>query len=904
MVMRYSLPRLLVRQFRADAVAHVSLAALVLVLSGLVTALPLAVLEMQSQEIGYRLAHLEPEQRDLTATTDDLPAIDDTATTASAVFAPTTDGLAQLRSRQPQPLRSRMGTAQYLTVTEPALANTPPRASDPTLQLSFLIAPDLTERVTVDAGTAPLPFTSLSPDSRPVQVMMTEANAKSLRWEIGDVRSISAGLAVLNVKLSGTFTPRDPGDRYWGLDASALTPESKTTVRGTEVEKFRISSAVIDAASWPTLADSFQTASTRIRYPTSTSALAPTDAERLLPELRRFSATTQTVVHREETTRRSLTSVGFLAPQTTALALAIDRDRTATAIVILIVVGPLGVGVAVIWLLARLIVLRRRDTLNLVRARGASATQLTLTLAAETIALTIPAAAIGAAVAFTILGFRADALVGPILLGLVPGVVIAIASVTGGIGRRGRSDLAAGSTRLGRLIAEILLLALTAVSVILLRERGLSTATSLGFDPLLAAVPLLLSISVAVVVLRLYPLPLLALMRRLTRSRGVVGHLGAARAVRDPAAGLAPVLAMVVGLAVAVFSGVLVGTLQTGVVDAGQVAVGADLRVTGVQFDGNDVAELRTITGVADAVGVYGVSNPVDAYIGDSTIPVSLVVTDTARLAAVQRDLAQPLPLGGLAARHHGTIPALVAASPDLSQALRAPFTVDDAQVTALASAHSAAISSDENWVLVDRSHAAQLGVTIFRPDVALLRLEPSADPQAVERSIRSSFGADAHVTTPAAQAQQYRSSPASAGLQTLLFAIIAVVGLLCAAAIVLALLVGAKPRERLLALLRTLGMSRRQSRGLVAWEVAPSAIAALVAGAALGLALPLITLASVDLRPFTGGITQPAEALAPLPLLLLVGGFIVIVVGAAAIAVTVGRRANIARTLRTSGEG
>ncbi|MBK4348308.1 FtsX-like permease family protein [Lacisediminihabitans changchengi] len=901
---RYRLPRLLLRQLRADATAHVALACVVLLLSGLIAALPLAVRSLQSEEIGYRLSRLDLGLRDVTSATDDLPAIDVDGRTTSAVFSPTTDGLAALRKAQPQPLRSRLGTAQYLTLTDPAFANTPPRTSDPTLQLRFLIAPDLARRVTVAAGSAPTAFDSIGAGGPPVQVMMTKANAESVRWAIGETRSITLGLAqAVPVQLSGTFTARDPRDRYWSLDASALTPERKTVVTGSEVQKFRVSSVVIDAASWPALADSFQTATTLVRYPTSAAALAPSDAERLLPQLRRFTATTQTVVDPTQTTRRSLTSISFRAPQTDVFALAVDRNRSATAVVILVVVGPLGVAVAVIWLLARLIVLRRRDALQLLKARGASATQLTLALAAETLALTLPAAAIGAAGAFLILGFRADALPGPILLGLVPGAVMAIASVTGRIGRRGRSDLGARSPRLGRLIGEVLVLALTVVAVILLRQRGFSTASGRGFDPLLAAVPLLLSISAAVLVLRVYPLPLLTLQRRLTRDRGLVGHLGATRAVRDPAAGLAPVLAMVVGFAVAVFSGVLVGTLQTGVEVAAQSAVGADLRVTGVQLADADLTKLRAVDGVADAAGIYAVSNPTDAYVGDSTVSVTVIVTDAARLSSVQRDLAQPLPLTGLAATG-GALPLLIAASPDLSDAMREPVSLGDTRVRAIAALRTTALTADENWVLVDRPRAADLGVTLFRPEVALVRVDAGADPQAVARGIRSSLGADARVSTPDEQAQQYRSSPASSGLQALLIAIIAVVGLLCAAAVVLALLIAAKPRERLLALLRTLGMSRRQSRGTIAWEVAPSAVAALAAGASLGLVLPLITLAGVDLRPFTGGLEQPTQSIDPVPLLLLVGGFIVVVVGAAGVAIAVGRRANIARTLRTSGEG
>src|SRR5690606_41430035 len=78
---------------------------------------------------------------------------------------------------------------------------------------------------------------------------------------------------------------------------------------------------------------------------------------------------------------------------------------------------------------------------------------------------------------------------------------------------------------------------------------------------------------------RVYPLPVLATHRAAKRGRGIVAMLGSARATRESAAGLAPVLAMVVGLAGVVFSGVLLGTLQGGTADAAAARIGAELRL-------------------------------------------------------------------------------------------------------------------------------------------------------------------------------------------------------------------------------------------------------------------------------------------------------------------------------------
>jgi putative ABC transport system permease protein len=136
------------------------------------------------------------------------------------------------------------------------------------------------------------------------------------------------------------------------------------------------------------------------------------------------------------------------------------------------------------------------------------------------------------------------------------------------------------------------------------------------------------------------------------------------------------------------------------------------------------------------------------------------------------------------------------------------------------------------------------------------------------------------------------------------LLALITIVALLCAATVVLALLTSGPARERLLALLRTLGLTPAQARGVTSWEIGPTAIVAIVTGCVLGAVLPLVVLAGVDLRSFTGGSTQPAVTVDPALLAIIIGGFAVLVVIATIVAMVAARRVSMARTLRTSEEG
>ena len=122
---------------------------------------------------------------------------------------------------------------------------------------------------------------------------------------------------------------------------------------------------------------------------------------------------------------------------------------------------------------------------------------------------------------------------------------------------------------------------------------------------------------------------------------------------------------------------------------------------------------------------------------------------------------------------------------------------------------------------------------------------------------------------------------------------------LLCALALVLSTAAAAAGRARTAGILRTLGMPRRALAGLIAWELVPVAAVALVVGAVLGVALPFLITAAVDLRPFTGGIVRPVPELDPLPLAIVLGSFAAVVALAGIVAVAVGDRVNPSATLK-----
>jgi putative ABC transport system permease protein len=90
----------------------------------------------------------------------------------------------------------------------------------------------------------------------------------------------------------------------------------------------------------------------------------------------------------------------------------------------------------------------------------------------------------------------------------------------------------------------------------------------------------------------------------------------------------------------------------------------------------------------------------------------------------------------------------------------------------------------------------------------------------------------------------------------------------------------------------------------LALWEIGPPAVAAAVAGTVFGALVPLVVLAAVDLRPFTGSSVAPAYQVDGGMLALTLGGFIALAVLLTAIALLVSRRIRAAGALRTVEEG
>lgn len=912
---RYDTLGLAARRFRAALGPLVAIFIVSLLLAAVATAIPLALRAMASDEAQYQVSALPHTRSGLIATSAGGPAMKP----AGDPFEQFNSAVETIRTSAPDPLLRALGTGSFSSASIDAFdaINTAIDFQDPIVRIRVAVSDDLESKIRMLEGHFPADYnpeaTSVDEatgETTPavIEIALAQTTADRGEWSVGETRDVvlpSGPSQPVPVRLAGTFEAADPADPYWALDTTALRPGISFTPFTADYTMIVTSTAFVSPESWRTMSERWGlTMQTTLGFPFSTAALTVDEVQELLPQLRGFLSASHRLSDVPQLGLVSLAS--FETESETALTGGLQRAVVATVVVTMIMSGPIGLAIAVLWLLGRLLIVRRRAALTLASARGASDGQLRRAAAGEALLLSVPAAAIGAALAYAAFPhvWTPALIAAPLAVAVVPPMLIALATQPAGM-REERTDVDPRRRSTARWVLEVLVFVATALSVVLLLQRGLTTNTdTIGVDPLLAATPLLLALSVGLLVLRVYPLPVLALQRATQRGRGIVGFLGSARAIRESAAGLAPVLAMVVGLAVVVFSGVLLGTLQGGTADAAAARIGAELRLDSPPLSDEQVTEILNLEGIADGAAVFRHQDLKYFDAAGINRNVAVIVTDTAALARVQGGLPGSADLTGLDTLRDGAIPLLVSNS--IADAYRGG-DIEFARLPAViagAAGQSTSLSTVDTWVLIDRAFADDVRVNTFRPRAVLLTLEPDADPADVSEQVLELSGGAGRISSVADEVERMQSAPVVGTLPILLAAFIGIVALLCAATVVLSLLISAPARERLLALLRTLGLSAGQGRGITAWETVPAAIVAIIAGCALGAALPYLVLAGVDLRLFTGGSQQPPISLDPLLLATVIGAFITLVALSTALAIAVARRLSVVRTLRTSEEG
>ena len=793
---------------------------------------------------------------------------------ASAFWGRLDGQLDDLRLLQPQPLRDTLGRAEYTVVTAPE-----PVSTELPNSVSIGYDPRFLGRVTIVEGAVPARGPRTLPGSTPIEVVATAPVADALAWSVGGSYTLYLPSGLQQpVTLAGIFEPKNPDDPYWEHTTATLVP----TVDGRTLPAKTNGTVFADAAGYGAVQTSLSaipapfSVRSSIWYPVSPETIDSATTVELAQQLRKFSSVGQTVSAAGEAPLLFRSNLPDLLEEATT------RSASSKAVLATILAGPIGLAVAIEALVARLAAARLRESLALLRARGASAAQRRLLLGLPALAIGVIATAVGLALALLVPGgeLGTGGIVALVATAVAPAALLVLFGA-------GPERAVPGAGGLLRLVAEavIVLAALASVGSVLQRGNGESTGYSV--DLVAAAVPLTLSLLGCVVTLRLYPVLLRRSLATAHRSRGIAAFLGSARALRAGSAGLVPVLAVLIGVSVAVFSAVLSGTLVTGTQSASEARVGADLSVDNVRLDPAGLDALRDIDGVAVAAGissdVFHRLRPVDV----SQFPVTLVLVDPQDFAAAQEGVPGALDLPDLTAAADGSIPLAVSTGVDAITAGETRAELDYADVTLVGSPLAGAIfNTSQNWVIGDIANAEALDYpSPVVTNQVLVKLSPGASVDRVRSDIVDLVGADADLSTAADVVAERSANPAVGGIRTAVVLAMVGSGLLSAAALALTTVLDGRSRRASLALLATLGLGRRQARRTVAWELAPLSVVGLVVGVLLGAALSAVVLATVNLRPFTAGVDQPVVVVDPLLMLAVVGGFVLLLVATVAAA-------------------
>ncbi|MGW6011307.1 FtsX-like permease family protein [Streptomyces sp. NPDC055210] len=825
-----------------------------------------------------------------------------------------------------------------------------PRPTGLPAQMTLAAQNGLADHSRLREGRLPRAGGTVTASTPELEAAVTTETADSLHIKVGAVIHVPAvERAPLAVRVTGIVAPRDREGAYWATQPILRTPSLvRLPTQGAEPSIYWLGALLLAPDAAPALLGTPGAPARYWQLAPSPAALTASGLPRLAsaiaalesgPGLLKVRALTDPEADASTDLDDVLASYAGLRSGIRPLIAVAAFGSATVAAVVLLMAGGLTAD-------------RRRGELALLRARGVSLRGLTARLFAETAVVTVPAAALGLAAAvlavpygrlsYAVWTAAAVAFLACAMLPVRAWITHRAVRVHGA-----REDLASVRPSRRRTVAELTLLVLASAAVFALRSRGTSggsTGTGGSGDPadldssgsgdqLVALAPVLIGVIAALLLVRLYPLPLRWLARPAGRLRGAVGHLSLARAGRTSVSTVLPLLALLTALTTAAFG----GSVLAGVADARDraalLSLGADARVEVMGALPADLPEqLRSARGVRE---VTPLSIGYQARPGSSVETVPLAGVEPEGYARLARSThLGAFPAGELTApadarpansskpaksakptksaksaksAENGasvTSPLPALASPTVAERFGTqPFPVrleDGSDITVritVVRELTPAVSGTE-FLVVDR---AGLGAAPARPTALLLtgdRMDAGA--------LRKAAGSAADVRLRADERARYVDSPLQSGAERVYAVAVAAGSGYAVLALLLALVRAAPERSALLARLRTMGLTRSQGRRLLVLEALPQALLAAVGGvltgwAAVRLLAPGVDLTAVALATSSGSPPPGTAALHTDPASLLLPALAVLLVAtgiAAAQAWWTGRRGSV-RELR-----
>ncbi|AXE85216.1 ABC transporter permease [Streptomyces sp. Go-475] len=753
---------------------------------------------------------------------------------------------ARARALLPGPLRADPAESAYGVRTGRSLEGLDaslPRPDGLPPRFTLLAQSGAAGHATVREGRLPTAG-AVSVDTRSVEGAVTTETARTLRLRAGSTLSLSGFPdGPLTVRITGVLEPRHPQGSYWSAEPVLRTPALQSN-NGRPPQFYWEAGVLLAPGAAPALLGGQGEPEKYWRFAPATGRLTGADASALGAAVASLEDGPGLV--------RMRGAAGPTAQLSTGLEQVVggyaETREAITPVVAVAAFGIAAVAVVVLVMAGGLAAARRDDELALLRARGGSLRGIGGRLLAETAVPAVPAAACGLLLALLVVdeGRALPAVLGAGAVALLACAVLPVRAVVAQRrprAHRERDDLAHARPGGRRTVAELTVLVLAAGSVAALRRRG----TEGPADLLASAAPVLVGVVAALVLVRLYPLPLRWAAGPAGRLRGLVGFLSLARAGRSPATvAVLPLLALLTALTTAAFG----GSVLTGVADARDRAAlletGADARLE--TTDGTPLP-----AGLAGAVrGVAGVRQVTAVRVGfaaerpsDETPSLAVVGVEPETYAEVARRTGLGGFRAGLLGARGGVLDAV--ASPEVAERLgRAPrrIVTEGGPVTVRITAvrpRTPAVTQGE-FLLVDAAGLKGSGAP-----TTLLAAGAGLDAKALRAAVRDT-GSGVSVTLRGEERAALSDSPLQQGAERIYVWAVAAGAGYAVLALVLAMLRSAPERAALLARLRALGLTTRQGRRLLGLEALPQAVLAAGGGMAVGWATVRLLAPGVDL--------------------------------------------------------
>lgn len=781
----------------------------------------------------------------------------------------------------PAPVRAdESGSAYGVRTSEPVEGTDPwlPAPNNLPPMLTLAAQADLDRHSTLREGRLPRADGSVTARTAEVEAAVTAETATSLRIKVGSVVHVpGVDRDDVGVRITGIITPRDPENGYWAVETTLGSPAlvAKPTNDRPQPRYWRASLLLAPDAA-PVLLGTTGEPQVYWRIAPDTTGLTARDAPRLASRV-------ASLENGPELTELRTSVVGPATVVATGLDEIVTAHRSMrAAIAPVVAVAALGIGAvaAVVLVMAGgLIAARRRAELALLRSRGGSLRGIGGRLLAETAVIVLPAAAVGLLLAVLTVP---EARLLPAVAAASAAALLACAAlpVRAVVRHRapqphgGRDDLVRARPSRRRTMAELTLLALAIGAVVALRRRGTggpadsADAGGVGdVDYLVSSAPVLVGLIAALVLVRLYPLPLRLAGRPASRLRGAVGFLSLARAGRASSSGALPLLALLVALTTAAFGGSVLAGIDGARERAAVMATGADARIGVVGsspvLPEGLAATVRESPGVGEVTAVrieYGVPLPSDSKGFRTALGVTMIGVEPRAYARLARQTglgefsADALKsVGGGGVRDGGTdqsrvLPAI--ASPAVAERLGdGPRDIQSAagdfKVRVAEIHRNTPASPGADYLLVNAADLTQ------RAPTTLLVTGGELDGGALRRAIAGFGGEPGNGLTVKLRSDERKTfvnTPMQEGAERIYAAAIAAGAGYALLALLLSLSQTAPERLTLLARLRTMGLTTRQGRQLLGLEVLPQALLAAVGGALVGWATVVLLAPGVDL--------------------------------------------------------